>query len=154
MLRFTLLLAVGLLAGLLPTRANAQPTLNGNFRVVEAKADNGKLTWSEIKYVPQQKVEERVVVINGMNVKQQVAVTVMIPFQQTVAFELKKLKATDGAGKAIDADKLAGLLKEEMPVVLVTGPIPEKHRTLFREKTIFIELPPPEPGKGPVPDKG
>jgi hypothetical protein len=41
------------------------------------------------------------------------------------------------------------LLKDSTPVVLVTGRLPEKHRTLFKEKTLFVEL--PEPGKGNAP---
>jgi hypothetical protein len=149
-LRFTVLAAIAL-AALAPARASAQPVLPGPFRVVEAKADGGKVIWSEIKFVPQVKEEERVVVINGMNVTQKVAVTVFVPVQETIGFELKKLKATDGTGKAIAADKLAELLKESTPVVIVSGPVPEKHRALFKEKTVFLELPQPEPGKGPEP---
>jgi hypothetical protein len=66
-------------------------------------------------------------------------------------FELSKVKATDGTGTAIAADKLAELLKETTPVVLVSGPVAEKHRALFKEKTVFIEPAPLPLEKLPVP---
>lgn len=152
MIRFAALAATAL-AVLVPARANAQPELPGAFRIVEVKVDKGKVTWTEMRYTPTTKEEERVVTINGMRVTQKVAVTVYIPVMETQAIELKKLKATDAAGKAIDAEKLAELLKETTPVVFVPGSVPEKHRKLFKDTTVFVELPKPEAPKlpGPVP---
>ncbi len=150
MLRFTLLLAVGTLV-MLPTAAFAQPGVPGSFRVVDAKVDKGKVTWTETQLVPTTKEVEVVVVINGVNVKQKRALTVLVPVVETLAADLKDLKATDGAGKAIDADKLAELLKESTPVVIVSGPVPEKHRKLFKDTTVFVDLSQKVPGPVPVP---
>ena len=150
MIRSAVLAALALVA-LAPARAPAQFDAPGSFRVVEAKADKGKLAWEEVRYVPTTREEERVVVVNGMNVKQKVAVTVVVPVLETRGYELKTLKATDGAGKAIDAEKLAELLKEKTPVVVVSGPVPEKHRKLFKDTTVFVELPQPKAPPVPVP---
>src|SRR4051812_30631528 len=98
MRRLAVLVALAL-AALAPARAAAQPELPGAFRVVEVKADKGKLTWEEIRYAATTKEEEVVVNVNGMNVKQKRAVTVLVPVAETRAVELKALKATDGAGK-------------------------------------------------------
>ena len=40
------------LAVLLPARATAQPSVPGTFLVVDAKVQDGKFTWTEMKPVP------------------------------------------------------------------------------------------------------
>ncbi len=116
------------------------------------------MLWSELQLVH---VTEEIVVeveVNGMKVQEKRAVTVIKTATVTKSAELKTLKATDTNGKAIDADKLAELLKDKTPVVLLPGPMPEKHRGLFKDKTVFIELPaltpaplPPVPAPVPLP---
>jgi hypothetical protein len=135
-----------------PAAPVIQPGVPGGFRVVDVKVDKDKLTWTETRTIPVAKNVTVTVEINGMKVDQTRTVTVFETVAYTVASELKSIKATDGAGKAIDAKKLAEMLKEPTPVVVVTGAIPEKHRKLFKDTTLFIEMPKPEPPKGgPVP---
>ena len=94
MFRSALIAAVAL-AVFAPARATAQPPFDptpAGFRVVDAKVDKDKLTWAEVKYISQVKEVERIVNVNGMNVTQKVAFTVVVPVVQTVGYELKKLK--------------------------------------------------------------
>jgi hypothetical protein len=117
------------------------------IRVVDAKAEKGKIRWLEMKSVPVRQKVQVTVNVNGVPMTQTREVTVIQVVPSTREHDLSKVKATDGAGKAVAADKLAELLKDATPVVLVSGTLPEKHRGLFKEKTLFVELPAPEPGK-------
>lgn len=128
--------------------ASAWAQLPGGVQIVDAKVKDGKLIWTGYMPVSVEKEVEVVVMINGQQVKQvqKVVVTELVPIQQ--AEELKTLKATDGNGKAITADKLAELLKEGTSVVLVRTPVIDKHRKLFKDTTIFVELPGIAPPKG------
>jgi hypothetical protein len=143
-------LALFTLIGLDPTRATAQPT-PGGLQVVDAKIDGGEFQWDATELVP---VVQEVAVekeVNGMKVVQKQKVIVYETRTVTRAAEVKTLKATDARGKAIDTEKLAELLKDKAPVVLVSGAVPEKHRALFKDKTVFIELPAPKaPGAAPA----
>ena len=139
-----------LLVALLPGFAAAQPTAS-SFQVVDARVEKDKLFWTETRTeVVMQEVATQVLV-NGMFVTEKRLVPVMRPVTITRADELKGVKATDAAGKAVAADKLAEALKETTPVVVTAGPIAEKHRALFKDKVIFLELPqpknPPPPGR-------
>lgn len=138
-------LAAVLLAALIPGFAAAQ--VPGSLRIVDAKAERDKVQWTEYKTVPVQKPVTVEVVVNGMKVTEVRTVTVHETVVVTAAHELKTIKATDAAGKEIAADKLAELLKESTPVVVTTGPIAEKHRALFKDKVVFVELPGPMPPK-------
>jgi hypothetical protein len=147
MTRFALLSAIAL-AALPPAPALAQPAVPGlgGLRIAEAKADKGKLTWTVTELVPVTKEIEVTVNVNGMNVVRKQAVTVYENQSVTKTADLKGLKATDVAGKEIDADKLAERLKEATPVVFVSGTVPAKHRALFKDATVFVEiLPLPAP---------
>jgi hypothetical protein len=152
MIRFPVLAALAL-AALLPVRAAAQPIdpSAGTFRIVEVKVEKDKLTWMETKSVPVTRAEEVVVEKNGKKVIEKVEVTVLESIPEVRSVGLKALKATDGAGKAIAADKLAELLKEPTAVVMTSGPVPAKHRELFKEKTVFIEIPAPKLPGPPLP---
>ncbi len=97
--------------------------------------------------MPVRKVVEATVDVNGMNVVEKREVTVYESVTVARAFEPKQFKATDASGKAIDAEKLADPLKETAPVVLISGPIPEKHRALFKDRTVFVEVLPAAPPK-------
>ncbi|AMV26599.1 hypothetical protein VT84_19530 [Gemmata sp. SH-PL17] len=125
----------------LPGRVSAQEPLG--FQIVDAKVEKGKLTWSEEKAVPVARVVEVTVNINGKNVIEKRTVLEYTTSTVTQAHELKNLNATDVKGKAIGADKLAELLKEPTPVVLLIGPLADKHRALFKDKTVFVFLPLP-----------
>lgn len=149
MTRFALFAALVLLSAPALAQPPGPPGLGG-ITIIDAKADKGKLAWTEYVAVPVQKEVERVVVANGkqVTVKQTVTVHEVVPV--TKAVELKGLKVTDAAGKEIDADKVAERLKEATPVVLASGALPAKHRALFKDTTLFVEpLPPPAP-KGPA----
>jgi hypothetical protein len=142
MIRFVVLAAVGF-AALAVTRADAQPA-PGTLQVVDAKIDGRRLLWDETVLVPVQREVEVAVVIDGKTVIQKRTEIVPQVTLITKEAEVKTLKVTDATGKAIDADKLAELLKEKTPVVFVTGSVPEKHRALFKDKTLFVELPAPK----------
>jgi hypothetical protein len=150
MRRFVLTLAA-LALGALPL--SAQPP--GFFRFAELKADGGKVAWTETTY---QAVQKEVIVVvnrNGVNVNEKQTVAQMVPVSVQRSVEIAKLKATDGAGKAVDAEALAKVLKEPTAVVIVAAPPGEKERKLFKETTLFIQL--PAAGKGiapPVPVPG
>jgi hypothetical protein len=153
MIRFAFLAALAHVA-IVSARADAQPA-PGTFQIVDAKIDGERLLWSEEQIVYVARQVEVVVMVNGMMVTEKR--TEMVPELRTItkAAAVKELKASDAAGKAIDADKLAELLKEKAPVILVTGPVAEKHRALFKDKTVFIQLPAPKapvlPPVGPAP---
>ena len=150
MIRSVVLAALAL-AVLAPTRAGAQPPFDptpGGFRIVDAKADKGKLTWTETVAVPVVKEVEVIMMIDGKPVAVKKKVTTIEYVSVAKTGDLKGAKVTDAAGKAIDADKIAERLKETTPVVFVSGPVPAKHRELFKDTTVFVEFPQP---KGPVP---
>lgn len=152
MFRFAVLAALGAVA-LAPAVALAQPA-PGEFQVIDVKANNGKITWNSVRAVPVRKVVEVTVNVNGMNVveKREIVVNEFVTYASELA--LNKVKVTNGAGKAVDADKAAELLKGGGAVVLVSGPVAAKHRALFKETTLFIEMPvdlPPKGGPGTAP---
>jgi hypothetical protein len=140
MLRSAILAAIAV--ALLASAVGAQP---GSFQVVDVTVVKGKLQWTETQAIPVTKQIEVTVNVNGKNVVERRAVTVHEHISVTKEMDLKGTKVTDGAGKAIAADKVAELLKDKAPVVLVTGPVAEKHRKLFKETTVFVELPAPGP---------
>ena len=118
-------------------RADAQPPFDptpGGFRIVDAKADKGKLTWTETAAVPVEKVVDVIMVIDGKQVSVKKKVTVIEYVSVTKTGDLKGAKVTDAAGKAIEADKIAERLKETTPVVFVSGPVPAKHRDCSRTR--------------------
>jgi hypothetical protein len=149
MSRFVLALgALALCAPPLPAQPpGPAPDPLAGIRVVEAKAEKGKIRWTEMKTVPVQQNVQVTVNVNGRNETQTRTVTVIQVVPLTREYDLSKVKVTDGAGKAVPADKVGELLKDATPVVLVTGTLPEKHRALFKEKTLFVEVPAPEPNK-------
>src|SRR5438067_4376391 len=111
MTRFAVLLALASVS-LLPARAPAQPAVPGPLQVVDAKAEKDKLQWTQSQVVPVAKEVPVEVVKNGMKFIEKRTVTVYEVVPVTRTAELKTIKATDAAGKAIDADKLAELLKD------------------------------------------
>ena len=154
MVRFAVLAAVAL-AVMVPARATAQPAPL-SFQFVDMKVEKDKLLWNDTVSVPVAKEIIVEVVQNGVKVLRTRTVTEYETRVVTRAMDLKGLKVTDATGKALDADKLAELLKEPTLVVVVSGgALPEKHRKLFKDTTIFIEMPKPEtpkgPGGGPLP---
>jgi hypothetical protein len=142
MVRFVVLVALALVA-LAPDRAGAQPA-SGTFRVVDAWIDDGRFFWEETEPFPMQREVVVPMRIDGMTVFKKQVELVYVPTAVKKEAKVKALKASDATGKAIDADTLAELLKEKAPVVLVTGTVPEKHRALFKDKTVFIEFPAPK----------
>jgi len=72
--------------------------------------------------------------VNGKAAVQKMTVSSSETMTVHRATALKKLKATDGTGQVIPADKLAERLAEEAPVVIHTGPLAAKYKPLFGEK--------------------
>lgn len=136
-------LAAVLFVALVPGFAAAQ----GAPRVLDVQVDKDRLQWTETVIVPVTQTVAVTVNVNGKAVVENRTVTAYVAESRTVAQELKKVKATDAAGKEIAADKLAELLKEPKPVVTSVGPISEKHRALFKDTVIFLEFPAPTPPK-------
>jgi hypothetical protein len=128
---------------------SAQPP--GFFRIAELKADGDKVAWTEMQYQTVQKEVAVTVNRNGVNVTEKRSVLETMPVTVKREVELSKLKATDAAGKAVDAKALAKRLKETTTVVIVTAPPGEKERKLFKDSTLFVQLPAPEVRKGPGP---
>jgi hypothetical protein len=129
--------------------ARADDPAAAPFRIIDARVASGKLEWEEARTVAVPVVKQVQVVENGMVVVKNAVFMELVTVADKQAIEVKDLKATDVAGKAVAADTLADLLKEKTPVVLMTGPLPVKHRGLFKDKTVFVELPPPPPEVGP-----
>lgn len=127
-------LAAALVAAL-PGLAFAQP---GGVQIVDAKVASGRLEWVETVAVPVQKTVQYEEVQDGKKVVKTKAVTVMELVQKTALAELKNVKATDAAGKAIAAEKLAELLKDGKSIVI--GSVTEKQRALFKDTTVFVEV--------------
>jgi hypothetical protein len=152
MLRSAVLAAVALVAA--PALAPAQPATLISFQFVDAKVDKDALTWTQTEQVPVAKEVVVEVVKNGVKFAEKRTVTVYQSVAVTRQADLTKVKATDGGGKAVAAEKLAELLKEPTLIVLASGPVPEKHRKLFREATLFVELPQPDVPKVPAPAGG
>ncbi|MBM3981214.1 MAG: hypothetical protein FJ304_13175 [Planctomycetes bacterium] len=146
MFRFAALAALGAVA-LAPALALAQPA-PGGFQVVDVKANNGKITWNSVRAVPVRKVVEVTVNVNGMNVVEKREITVYETVTYASELALNKVKVTNGAGKVVDAEKAAEQLKEGGAVVLVSGPVAAKHRALFKETTLIIEMPAQLPPMG------
>jgi hypothetical protein len=130
-----------LLVAALPGFATAQEACS--FQIVDAKVEKDKIQWTECKTVPVQRVAAFEVEKDGMKFIENRTITVHEKITVVVTADLKTLKATDAVGKAIAADKLAGLLKDT-PAVITVGPIPEKFRALFKDKAVFLEAPPPK----------
>ena len=137
MFRFVVSLAAVAFATL---TVSAQPPALSELRIIDAKVEKGRLVWSETRYFPFTKDVEIEVEENGVKAVKKVSATDLVPVVETRGEGLKGLKATDERGKVIDAGKLAEMLKEPMPVVFALGAISDKHRALFKVKTVFIEI--------------
>lgn len=133
-------LLAAVLVVVLPGFAPAQPC---EFKIVDAKAEKGRVQWTECRTVPVERALSVEVEKDGKKFVEQRRVTVHESVSVVVSYEAKALKATDSAGKPIAAEKLLGLLKESTPVVTSAAPVGEKQRALFKDNVIFVELPPP-----------
>lgn len=131
--------AAVLLAALAPGLAAAQGP--DPFRVVDAEAKKDRFFWTEGRAVPVTETVAVEVEVNGQKRVETRTVTRLVPETITRAADLNTLRVTDAAGKPIPADKIADRLKDATPVVLTTGPVPDKHRALFKDTTVFVELP-------------
>ncbi len=140
------------LAAALPAAQPVENPDDGIACFTEARVVKDQLQWNQTELVPltvEREVEE---VVNGKAVRRKVPETTITVKTKVVSESLKKVKAIDVAGKPIPADKLAEQLKEWTTVVCLPGKLTDKQRALFKEGTIFIEMPPPAPGAPtPVP---
>ena len=109
-------------------------------RIVPARVEGDYLIWPEAKQTPITKEIDVLIDLNGKPTVQKVTVTSTETSILHRTVSLKKLKFTDGAGKAIAADKLAERLIEESPVVFHTGPLAAKYRSLFSSDAVLVEF--------------
>jgi hypothetical protein len=109
-------------------------------RVVTARIERDYLIWSEFKEYPSVREVDITVQVNGKPMVQRM--TVSMPEISIVhrATALKKLKFSDGSGKAISVEKLGNRLAEEAPVVFHTGPLAAKYKPLFAAEAILVEF--------------
>ncbi|QDU21638.1 hypothetical protein [Urbifossiella limnaea] len=123
--------------------AAAQPVGAINPQVVTARIENGSLVWATTQLLPVQKPVVVTVVVNGRPTAETRTVTELTRVTSERSEAVKNLKAADGAGRAINAERLAERLREEATVVLHVGRLPDAFRRAFRDETILIELPGP-----------
>ncbi|MFO0800980.1 MAG: hypothetical protein U0804_26235 [Gemmataceae bacterium] len=123
--------------------ATAQPVGAVNPQVVTARVENGALQWATTQLLPVQKPVVVTVVVNGRPTTETRLVTELTRVTSERSEAVKNLKATDGAGRPIPAERLAERLREEATVVLHVGRLPDAFRRAFRDETILIELPGP-----------
>lgn len=123
--------------------AAAQPVEAINPQVVTARVEDGRLLWTTTQLLPVQKPVVVTVVVNGRPVAETRNVTELTRVTSERSEAVKNVKATDGAGKAITADRLSERLREDSAIVLHVGRLPDAFRRAFRDDTILIELPGP-----------
>lgn len=117
------------------------------------RVEDGKLLMPVFRAVPVT-VQQEVTVTTpgGRTEKQVVTVTQFQAVEERLAVGLDTHTLTDAAGKAIDAKRAAELLKEDTAVVVVSGgPLPEQYRKLFRDGTVFLQMPNTAPRPLPAP---
>lgn len=148
MIRALFTLAVFTASGFL--LAADKPDAIGAPRIVPARVEGEYLIWPEAKQTPITKDVDVLIDVNGKAVVQRVTVTSTETSIVHRAVALKKLKFTDGGGKAIAPEKLAERLAEEAPVVFHTGPLAAKYRALFASDAVLVEFEvPPSPMSKP-----
>lgn len=115
-------------------------------KIVIARIEREFLVISEFKEKPVMKEVDLLIEVNGKAAVQRMTVSSTETTLVHRAVPLKKLKAANGAGKAIPIEKLTIRLAGETPVAIHTGPLAAKFRPLFAEAAILIEFePPPKP---------
>lgn len=116
----------------LPAPRPAVARLAGEFILIE---ESRVVT----EYVPEQRTVEK----DGMKMVTTVLVPVQKKVQVIAKVDRKATKAFDLDGKAIDSEKLAGLLKEKAAVVLSEVPkLNATQRGALKVGTIVLVLPP------------
>lgn len=123
--------------------AAAQPVGAVNPQVVTARVENDALVWTTTQLLAVQKPVVVTVVVNGRPVSETRLVTELTRVTSDRSEAVKNLKATDGSGRVVTADKLAERLREDTTVVIHVGRLPDAFRRAFRDETILIELPGP-----------
>jgi hypothetical protein len=114
-------------------------------QIVEARVENGLYIWTNVQMNPVVEEVAVEVVVDGKTVTEKRTVISFKLAHTEMRDKLSDVKATDTAGKEIPAEKLAQLLKVPRDVVRLLGPLSANHRSLFKDSTIFIELPPASP---------
>lgn len=117
------------------------PAGGGEPRVVVAKVVDGALTWKTNAVAPVNQVIEVVVQENGQPVTRRVSTTAMQPTAKQMSVPLEGVKFTDVAGKKLQPLTVELRLGEGKGVVLHNGPLAAELRAMFKEDTVFAELP-------------
>jgi hypothetical protein len=94
--------------------ARADDPAAAPLRIIDATFDSGQLKWEETVTVPVQVEKVVQVVENGVTVSRKVTVTEVITQKVPQAMDVKSLKTTDVAGKAVAADKLVPRLSSNL----------------------------------------
>lgn len=110
---------------------------------VVARVADGNLSWTTTEQVPLTKQIAVTVLVNGQPVVENRTVTVLEPVTRETSIPVKHLKVRDGAGRAVEADRVAERLGRGGAVVLLSTPLADDFRRLFRDDALLIELPPP-----------
>lgn len=123
----------------------AQPAAPAPHLAV-ARVKGESLVWATTVSVPVKKTVAVTVLVNDQPVVETRDVTVMETITREESVKLKDARVTDGAGRAIPADRLAERLGKGAAVVLNAGRIPDVYRRVFKDDAVLVELPEaPEP---------
>jgi hypothetical protein len=120
--------------------AVAQPAAPAPHLAV-ARVKGEWLVWATTVAVPVQKEVAVTVLVNGQQVVEKRTVTVLETVTREESVKLKDVLVTDGAGRAIPADRLGERLGKGAAVVLNTGRIPDIYRRVFKDDAVLVELP-------------
>jgi hypothetical protein len=121
-----------------PARGQAA---SGEPRVVVAKIVDGALSWKTSGVAPVAQQVQVVVQENGQPVTRVINTTAMQQTPKQVTVPLDGVKFTDAAGKKLQPLAVENRLGEGRGVVLHNGPIAAELRGMFKDDTIFVELP-------------
>lgn len=111
------------------------------FEVVEASLSGKELAFKVVVFSQEARVveENRVQTVNGRQVVETVTVEKVfrVPVMEERVASIDDFLATDAAGRPIERDRLAEILRK--PTLVVTGSVMENQRRIFREGTVFLE---------------
>jgi hypothetical protein len=133
-----------------PIGAGALPS--GLVFITDAKVEKDELHWTGTECVPVVREVEVEVMENGKLVRRVERVTTIEEKLVGMKTSLNEVDASDANGKPLTRDLLAARLKEQKKVVIIPGDLTRAQRSIFKDETIFIVIPPPScPEVVPVP---
>jgi hypothetical protein len=136
-----LLIAV-VLAASYPPAPPPEKSLGLAPNILVATVAKDKLLVQRTVYVPTAKEVTLMVRVGDKIELRKNLVTVMVPNTEETAYELSKVTAFDGAGKALDAKTLAERLKKPAPVVISADgqPVDAQYLELLKPETTVLVI--------------